>query len=299
MNISKPAVLILTLSVLLTTRSPAIATENGTTAYPIGVYTIANGIIPAPGETWVQNYSVYYDSSEYSDGSGNSLVPGFNSRAVVNATRVFHTWDETFGPFTLSSGVVLPLIGVDVRSDLSHSNDFALGDITLEPLYLGWSNPQKNFFIYGGVNVFVPTKTNVSNNFYSFAPDVNITWFPTSKLELSASFGAEFHTKNPETDYQSGTVLFLDWAANYRAFDALPNLGIGIQGYAVKQVTDDKIAGVVVGDGFRQQGFAIGPQISYAIGGGGIALKWQHEFDTEYRAKGDRVWLQFSMPVGK
>lgn len=296
---SRYAAYVVTISAMLVSNVPAMATENGNTAYPVGVNTMVNGLVPAPGETWIQNYTVYYGASDFSDGSGDSLVPGFDSDAFLNATRIFHTWEGTFGPFTLSSGVVVPFVDLDIRTDFGHSSAFAVGDITLQPLYLGLSNAQKNFFAYGGVDLFIPTKTDVSNNFYSFAPNLNLTWFPSSKLELSVSFGAEFHTKNRSTDYQSGTVFFLDWGANYRAFDSLPNLGIGLQGYAIKQISDDTVAGATVGDGFRQQGFAIGPQISYAIGGGGVALKWQHEFDTEYRPNGDRVWLQFNMPLGK
>ncbi|OOO27738.1 hypothetical protein BS627_03205 [Agrobacterium salinitolerans] len=69
-----------------------------------------------------------------------------------------------------------------------------------------------------------------------------------------------------------------------------------------KQVSDDKIKGAMVGNGFRQQGFAIGPHVTYAFeGGGGIAVKWQfrrHELGNKNAAQGDKVWMQVAIPVG-
>jgi hypothetical protein len=31
----------------------------------------------------------------------------------------------------------------------------------------------------------------------------------------------------------------------------------------------------------------------------GIAIKWQHEFDTRNRPQGEQVWFQFQVPLGK
>lgn len=278
----------------------AHATDNGFLAYPLGVDTIVNGIVPAPGQTWIQSYTTYYSADSFKDSNGNDLIPGFDANVAVNTTRVFHTWDLQLDQFTVSSAVVLPVIGTDIDTAFSDSDNFALGDVTITPIFLGWSNTQKNVFANAAVDFFVPTKSDVSNDVFSIAPHIGLTFFPNPKLELSTTIGAEFHQKNGDTDYKSGTVVFADWAVNYRAFDALPQLAIGLQGYVAKQFTDDKIGGATVGDGFRQQVAAIGPQIVYSIGnkGGGLALKWQHEFAAENRPEGNKFWFQFQIPVG-
>jgi hypothetical protein len=58
------------------------------------------------------------------------------------------------------------------------------------------------------------------------------------------------------------------------------------------QLTDDKQAGQVVGDGNRGKAIAIGPFLRYSGRGWGVALKWQHETEVANRAKGDRLYLQ-------
>ncbi|MET3354392.1 UNVERIFIED_ORG: hypothetical protein ABID33_002303 [Xanthobacter viscosus] len=275
----------------------ARATENGAIAYPIGVNTVMAGALPGPGETWWQNYTVYYTAGAFTDGQGNAAVPGFKADVAVNAARLLHGWDVSLGPFELVSGIVVPIMNVDVGTASGSQSSFGVGDITLQPLYLGWSNADKTFLGYAGVDIFIPTGGGISNNFYSINPLANFTWFPTPKLEISGAIGLEFHTENTDTDYRSGSLFFMDFGVNYHAFDTIPPLAIGIGGYVIKQFTDDKVEGVVYQDGFRQQGIAIGPQISYGTPNGAIALKWQHEFATENRPEGERFWCQFLLPL--
>jgi hypothetical protein len=84
---------------------------------------------------------------------------------------------------------------------------------------------------------------------------------------------------------------------NYRPLDNLPGLAIGVGGDVVLQLTDDELNGSTVPGGFRQQGFTIGPQISYGTPNGAIGLKWQHEFETENRPEGEKFWLQWMAPL--
>ncbi|WP_157949075.1 SphA family protein [Neorhizobium huautlense] len=277
------------------------ATEQGRIAYPIGVNTVASGMVPKPGQTWLQNFSTYYTSTKFSDEDGNSLIPGFEARVSANALKLFHTWDGvTIGPFSISSAFAAPFFNIDTTNALTgKEHSFSVGDVTVSPAYFGWSNPEHTFFAYAGVDLIIPTKTKVSNDFYSINPIVNMTWFPTPELELNLTGVAEFHTRNSETEYRSGTLLMADWAVLYHLAPSAPQLAVGLNGYAITQVTDDTVGGAVVGDGFRQQGFAIGPQITYAFErGGGVAVKWQHEFGNKYSTRGDRLWMQVTVPLG-
>lgn len=277
--------------------SPALATESGTIAYPIGVNTIMAGALPAPGDTWWQNYMVYYTANSFVGGDGRSMVPGFNADIAINAARFLHTWDAMIGPFTLTSSLVVPVLNSEVGTVAGTESNFDVGDITITPLYLGWSTPDRSFFGYTGVDIFVPTGTAVSSNYYSFDAIVAATWLPHPKLEISGTVGIEFHTENDTTDYQSGTLFFADLGVNYHAFDAIPPLAIGIGGYIIQQIGDDEVRGVTYLDGSRQQVFAVGPQISYGTEKGGFALKWQHEFAAENRPEGERYWFQFMVPL--
>ncbi|OAP49892.1 SphA family protein [Sinorhizobium saheli] len=277
------------------------ATEQGAIAYPIGVNTVVSGIVPEPGETWFQSFSTYYTSNNFADGDGDSLIPGFKASVSANASKLFHTWDGvTLGPFSISSAFAVPFFNINTTNAITgEEHDFSLGDVTVSPAYFGWSNPEHTFFAYAGMDFVIPTKTKVSNNFYSISPIVSMTWFPTQELELDLTGVAEFHTQNDETGYRSGTLLMADWAVLYHLAPSVPKLALGLNGYIIKQVSDDTIKGAIVGDGFRQQGFAIGPQVTYAFeGGGGIAVKWQHEFGNKYATRGDKVWMQVTIPIG-
>ncbi|EJN05858.1 transporter [Phyllobacterium sp. YR531] len=299
MNRFKIAILI---SIGLNSGCPieARATENGFSAYPQGVNTILNGLVPQPGQTWIQNYSTYYSAKSFKDSNGNNLIPGFDADLAVESIRVMHTWDWQIGQFSVSSTIVLPFIHADIDTAFGGTDNTEIGDVSVGPMYLGWSNPDKTFFAYAGLEFYLPSKTEVSNKVFSISPNLHLTWLPDPQLELSGTIGTEFHLKNEDTDYQSGSLSYMDWAVNYRAFQSLPQLAIGVQGYAAKQFSDDKIGGTTVSDGFRQQAFAIGPQLVYAIGnrGGGVVLKWQHEFDVENRPEGDKFWFQFQVPIG-
>ena len=295
---SKSTLLAVGLSVTALLASiPASATENGAISYPIGVNTIMAGAMPGPGETWYQNYTVYYNADSFSNAMGDSSVPGFHADVAVNAFRLFHGWNVDLGPFQLGSGIVVPVLNADVGTVFGSSSNAGIGDITLQPLYLGWSNADHTFFGFAGVDVFVPTGGAVSNNFYTINPLATFTWLPTKTLEISGAVGVEFHTENSQTNYQSGSLFFIDWGVNYHAFDRIPELAIGVGGYVIKQFSDDEQDGIVFQDGFRQQGFAIGPQLSYGTPDGAIAIKWQREFATENRPDGQRFWLQFLLPL--
>lgn len=278
----------------------ANATENGLSSYPIGVNTAVNGALPQPGDTWLQDYTVYLSDGAFNNGSGHSMVPGFHSDVGVNAARLLHTWDVKFGPFALASGIAVRGIYTDVGNAFTgNSHQGGMGDSLFEPLYLGWSNADHTLSAYGGVAFTVPSYTNVSTNYYSVQPIMNLSWMPTHDWDFGVTGLAEFHSPDDKTSYHSGTLLIADWDVLYRAFPSMPQLKVGLNGYVVKQVSNDTLRGKIVEDGFKQEGFAIGPQLSYAFKPGlGIVVKWQHDVVAKYRAKGDSVWFEFNIPLG-
>src|SRR3546814_1627228 len=84
----------------------------------------------------------------------------------------------------------------------------------------------------------------------------------------------DINTRNNKTRYRSGNEFHADFAIGYN----FQPLSIGINGYYVKQVEDDKENGLRVGsDGYRGEVFALGPTVKYQLGGVPISLQWQHE----------------------
>ncbi len=135
--------------------SKAHATEGGGTAYPVGVNNVLAGILPPPGETRLYDYAEEYSADRSNDGEGHSHVPGFNLNLKVNAFRFLHTWDTQVGPFSLTSGIVLPIADVTAKVGGRRQEIFGLGDVGLQLSLFGWHNDARNFFVNFGPNVGV------------------------------------------------------------------------------------------------------------------------------------------------
>ncbi|MBE8599941.1 transporter [Pseudomonas sp. MAFF 301451] len=90
----------------------ANSTENGLSNYPVGVSTAFNGLLPAPGQSYFYNYAQYYKAESFRDSDGKKTIPKFSAELIVDAPRVVHTWNEPLGPFSLSTGVIVPLLHV-------------------------------------------------------------------------------------------------------------------------------------------------------------------------------------------
>jgi hypothetical protein len=73
-------------------------------------------------------------------------------------------------------------------------------------------------------------------------------------------------------------------------------LAVGFNGYFIDQFSSDEVGGIDIG--FEGEAFAVGPEIIYQIGkSGGLAIKWQHELDIRNRPEGEKLWLEFQVPL--
>lgn len=297
----------LSLSSLLATSMlslPAMATENGQTHYPVGVNTIMNAALPPPGETGFYLYTQYYRSTRLNDGSGHSLDPDFRASVYAVVPRIVHSWNQRVGPFFLSSGLILPMTRVELRAFGRKDTSTGLGDPVVAPIYFNYVNAAGTFFAYGGPEIYVPLgkydKNRLANNglnYWTVAPTVSVTWLPTPRWELSATLYPEFNFKNKDTDYRSGNTVTVDFDVAYRPLTDLPKLKVALQGFAMKQYTDDRQHGQAVPGGNRGQAFGLGPQVSYDVAGvGAVLLKYQREFGVENRTEGHRLWFELALP---
>lgn len=282
---------------------PVAATENGLITYPLGVNTVLNGILPQPGAMQFYSYSLYYSADKFTGKNKESLLPGYKSEVYVEAPRIMYTWGEKIGPFTLSSGVVQPLLHLKVAVPGASDSDTAIGDTILQPIYLGYSNESHTLFAFANIDIGLKNgrydKNRVSNagrNVYALIPSLDITWFPTADWELSATNMYEVSSPNHDTGYHSGAVTSLEFLAGYTV---APKWQVGVQGYALKQFSDDKVAGSAIPNGgFRGQTMAIGPQLRYDFApGSGVVIKYQHEFNVKNRSKGDKLWVEVTFPM--
>jgi hypothetical protein len=283
----------------------ASATENGLQHYPIGVNTTANALLPLPGMLEFEDYNVAEWGDQLMGNNGRPLPLSFQLHAQVDAMRFLYTWKSIqIGPFYYTTGFVPPIVHSNVSIGDEHGDATNVGDMDIQN-YLYYAGPTHKLFYYFGWETYIPTGrynqnnlVNIGNNYWTFAPNLDITYIPSPQLELTATILTEFNTTNPATDYHSGSDIDFDWGTTWRPFLSVPKLGFGVQGYFYKQYQNDTQLGQVVQPGGNKgQEFGIGPQIRYDIPYGGFVVKYQHTYALRNRPSDDRVWFEVAFPL--
>jgi hypothetical protein len=181
-----------------------------------------------------------------------------------------------------------------------------VGDITLFPFMLGWTNGT-DFKYDVRLGVYAPSGeyeagrlANVGKNYWTFEPGASVSWL-SSKIgtEVSLFAGFDLSTKNKATDYQSGEVFHLDGtiAQHLPLFGGF--IGVGANGFYYQQISGDSGSGAQLG-GFEGRTAGIGPVLSYARKLGQktdlvAEVKWLPELDVTHRLKGDYIWFKLAL----
>mgnify|MGYP003576031583 CR=1 FL=1 len=275
--------------------APAYASETGGSAYPNGAESVGVAQLPPPG-TYLLNYTNYYTADRLNDEDGDSAVPDFSVDAFANVARIVHVTDKKFLGATVAMQAFVPVVDLKVSAAGARQHRFGAGDIIVNPLVLGWKKGNWNFV--ATMDTFVPTGrykrtdlANIGRNYWTFEPVAAVTYAdPKGGPELSVKLMYDFNTKNKATNYRSGQEFHTDVALAYN----FGKLTVGATGYYYKQTTDDRQNGLRVGpNGNRGEAIAVGPVVRYVVGGKvPIIAQWQHEFHTENRPQGDKLWLR-------
>lgn len=321
----KPKILATFISCALALAAASRAEEGGSAHYLPGTTASFIDAFPGqPGGLAVLDYFTYYDAKA---AANRSLEFGGLLAAEAHATvyadtlaAVYQTpWDVLGGG--LAFGAAVPYVWMEVKGQAQRigpngvpgpvfsARDTAngLGDITLIPFMLGWTNILPDFKLDGRFSIFAPTGeykqgrlANVGKNYWTFEPGVIASWL-SSKLGTEASLfaGVDFNTENSATDYQSGTSLHLDATLAQHLPFAGGFIGVGANAFYYQQIAGDHGSGSRLGE-FEGRTVGIGPVFSYVRPMGKTTqllaeLKWLPELDVDKRLKGDFVWLKFGI----
>jgi hypothetical protein len=298
---------------LVVAASPAHAEEGGSGHYaPGAIASFVDAIPGKPGFALVPQ-SLYYSG----DVSTTRTFPiGGLAGAEIDG-RLFlemllAIWEPDIQPLGLdyAAGIGLPFLTMKVEGrvrgplgNVFERTDYAsgLGDIVLVPAYLGW---QKNDWkLMGLIPIYCATGkfrrgelAYVGKNYWTFEPTVGVSYLsPKNGRELDIYFGVDFNTKNPKTEYQTGTQLHFEvTAAQHLPF----GLGVGGNLFYYRQVDSDSGSGAVAGS-FKARTFGVGPVLSYIKQWEAATfvaeLKWLPELETEHRLTGDWIWLKLAL----
>jgi hypothetical protein len=321
----KRPILLTAMACALALATPTRAEEGGSAHYfPGAAASFIDAFPGQPGGIAVLNYLTYYDASA---GGGRRLPLGGFLTTGLEATvysdtvvAVYQTPLELLGG-GLAFGLALPYVWMEVEGQAQRigpggvldpvvrnirDTDNGLGDMTIFPFMLGWTNLLPDFKLDTRLSIYAPTGeyeagrlANVGKNYWTFEPGIMASWL-SSKIgtEVTLYTGVDFNTRNDDTDYQSGTSLHLDLTVAQH----LPLLGgfvgVGANGFYYQQISGDSGSGAVLG-GFEGMTIGVGPVLSYVrqIGKTQLLaeLKWLPELDVDKRFDGDYVWFKLGV----
>jgi len=300
------------------------AEEYGSAHYLPGAMASFMDAFPGkPGGLAVLNYFSYYDANA----PINAQLPmgGFLSADVSGTVyadsilAVYQTQANVLGA-GYAFGVCIPYVWLEVDGQAQrigpdgvpgprhYVRDTAngIGDITLIPVMLGWTDLAPDLKVDFRFGIYAPTGefnqgrlANVGKNYWTFEPGVMTSWLSTKTgTEVSLYSALDFNTSNNDTHYASGTSLHFDLTVAQH----LPLLGgiagIGANAFYYQQVSGDSGSGARLG-GFEGMTLGIGPVISYMrkVGDAQLLaeLKWLPELDVEKRLQGDYIWFKFGL----
>jgi hypothetical protein len=196
----------------------------------------------------------------------------------------------------LDTGIHLGGLERRVEDDTS-----GLGDVIFIPVVLYWN--QGNFHFSFSQSIVTPTGdystdnlVNPGLNYWTFDTDVAATYLnPETGQDYSVNVGYNYNTQNPDTDYQTGQELHIDYMFNQFLSESW---ALGINGFYYKQITGDSGSGALLGD-FKAEAAGVGPALLWTTKLGkqdvSFIAKWLHEFHAENSLEGDHIFLSFAV----
>jgi hypothetical protein len=138
--------------------------------------------------------------------------------------------------------------------------------------------------------------------FYTFRPSFQYG-FIGDGWDVGARMVLSFNTKNKDTNYKSGTMFNVDFAAMKFVTE---DVRLGLQGYVVNQLTKDSSddanvqAAIDAADGAKMRAYAAGPALGWIVNGGEMVVegKLLKEFGARNRSEGTTYMLMLSKPFG-
>lgn len=300
-------------TVTLGISTTSYATENGGGAYPNGAEGYLNGALP-PAGTYFLNYLNHTTADRFNDGDGDEMVPDFKVDASAEVVRIVHVTNLKILGADYAAHVIVPFVHVSAQAGATKDFDTGIGDITIDPIILGWHSGKMNYIF--GVDVILPTGgynrnklANVGRNYTTVEPLLAVTYVDPKGLELSGKFMYDFNTTNKRaaitpfnptgSDYKSGQEFHVDLSAGWNFSEKFQ---LGVSGYYYRQMTKDRLSDPAADavfqaqyNGFKGEAFAMGPAIRLKTHGIQAIAAWQHEFVADYRPQGDKIWLKTVM----
>ena len=228
-------------------------------------------------------------------------TPVFGGQATVGFLGSYGAINTSLAG-TLSGTLATPLGTLPfARSDTISDSVAGFGDL-IPVTTLRWNAGVNNYMTYliGNIPVGTYDPSRLSNNgigHWAVDSGFGYTYFdPKTGHEISGVLGFTYNTINPNTQYQNGVDMHLDWGASQFL---TKQFFVGAVGYVYKEIGCDSGSGDRVGC-FQSQVVGVGPQVGFIIPlgttwQGYLNLKSYFEFADHARPDGWNAWATFTI----
>lgn len=324
---------------LTLTVTAAQAGETG--HYTPGVVNIRDFTVPGPG-FYGAVYNYWYLASRLNDRNGNevssvtigpgggpSVTLGVDVDVNVYVVLGMFIWVSDWNvlgakyaayvvPSFANSSVSASLSTASGSGRNASSSQFALSDLLVQPLWLGWSLTNWDFALGYGfyapvgfyhtetvtLPVIGPMTTEASDNiglgFWTHQMQGSASWYPWAdkRMAVSGVLTYEIHGKKEDFDLTPGQNLTFNWGVSqYLPLEKEKNLlmEIGLAGYDSWQITDDK-GTAAKNPGVHDQVHAVGGQLglNYVPWLASLTFHGFFEFSAKDRFQGHSLGLSIA-----
>ena len=275
-------ILVLVLGLVLSTRT-TYGAEIG--HYTPGLLNIRDFAMPQPGLYGVL-YNYFYTSDRLNDGDGNEITavtinpgpgPGVTLRVDVDVdvyalaptliwVSPWKLFGAKYGAF-IAPSFATTSVGASLATETGRGRDaetsqFALGDLFVQPLWLGWTLTHWDFALgYGfytpvgkydtstltlprGATVTAAAADNIGLGFWTHQVQGAVTWYPWAHKATAVltALTYEIHGNKEDFDLTPGQNLTWEWGISQflpLRQDHTLLLEVGVAGYSSWQITDD------------------------------------------------------------
>ncbi|MFZ2448149.1 MAG: transporter [Syntrophobacteraceae bacterium] len=284
----------------------------------LGFTSFLDGGPPAGPGFYFTQYLQYYHSDRLNNANGNRLLPPAadeNLDAWVSLSQfIYQSNTEILLGGKWGLDLIIPVVSIDLDHRLPiplEDNGAGLGDIVVGP-FLQWDpimGANGPIFMHRfEFQVLFPTgkydsdrELNPGSNFFSIDPYWAATVFITPKWTASTRIHYLWNAENDDPnrgflgahDTQAGQAVHLNFATDYELWEK--RLRAGLNGYYLKQVTDDQRNGTDLPD-TKEQVLGIGPGMVFHYSKDThFFLNLYFETAAENRSEGVRLtmrWVQ-------
>lgn len=280
----------------------------------LGMTSFMDGGLPAGPGWYSQTYFQNYDSTKFMDHQGNKLpLPKTDLNYQVLVEQLSYMSNVRVGDHAaLGLNFLIPFVSkMDMDDGLNNAAIKAqggFGDMIIGPFIqfdpvMEAGGPKFVHRVEFQVNL--PTGSydrnkniNPSNNAVSLDPYWAATYWFNPKWTASTRIHYLYNFKNNDPNYtygnadniQAGQAIHANFATDYAV---TPQLRLGINGYWLKQITDNEVNGEKV-KGTREQVWAIGPGAMYSFSKNDhVVANAYFEQDAENRPEGTRLQVRY------